>query len=108
MGLPAALRHQTELAEAVAATEAADVDASETRGQLEQYVTLVNRLRSGIKKLEAAMEFHAEDVHKHAEHVRDKVRPAMGELRKAVDDVEQRTPRDLWPFPTYREMLAIK
>lgn len=107
-GLPAALRHQTELAEAVAATEAADVDASETRGQLEQYVTLVNRLRSGIKKLEAAMEFHAEDVHKHAEHVRDKVRPAMGELRKAVDDVEQRTPRDLWPFPTYREMLAIK
>jgi glutamine synthetase type III len=32
----------------------------------------------------------------------------MGELRKIVDELETRVPRDLWPLPTYREMLVLK
>jgi glutamine synthetase len=70
--LPAATRHQTELAEVVAATAAAEADASD------------------------------------AAHLRDKVRPAMAQLREAADALESHIPRDLWPMPTYREMLLIK
>ncbi len=106
--LPAAIRAQTELAENVAATEAADVDASEARETLEEFGGLVSRLRSAIAKLDKAGEFEGHDVSKHAEHVRDAIRPAMGELRKIVDELETRVPRDLWPLPTYREMLVLK
>jgi glutamine synthetase len=106
--LPAAMRHQTELAETVAATEAADVEAGEARMQLEEYVKLVNKFRVAIRKLDAALGHDGGDVHAHAEHMRDKVRPAMGEVRKFADELETRMPRDLWPMPTYREMLTIR
>jgi glutamine synthetase len=106
--LPAAERRQTELAEAVAATEAADVDAGDTRASLEQFVELVNTLRKKIARLDAAADQHAEDVAKHAAQVRDQVRPALSELREVVDELETLIPKDLWPLPTYREMLSIK
>jgi glutamine synthetase len=106
--LPAAERRQTELAEVVAATEAADVDASDAREALEDFIKLVAGLRAAIAKLEQATDYEGHDVSKHADQVRDKVRPAMGELRELVDELETRIPRDMWPLPTYREMLSIK
>lgn len=106
--LPAAIRFQTELAEAVAATAAADVDPGETREQLEEYVELVDSLRKALARLEKESGHEGGDVHKHAEQVRDKVRPAMSDLREVVDALEQEIPADLWPLPTYREMLHVK
>jgi glutamine synthetase len=106
--LPASLRHQTELAEVVAATEAADVDASEARAHLEDHVATVNKFRVAIVKLEKANLHESQGIHKHAEHMRDKVRPAMSDLRKIADVLETTVPRDMWPLPTYREMLTIK
>jgi glutamine synthetase len=32
----------------------------------------------------------------------------MTDLREIVDTLEQNIPADLWPMPTYREMLYIK
>ena len=106
--LPAALRHQTELAEVVAATEAADVDASDARAGLEEYLEQVVALRQAIAALSEALGHADSDVSKHAAHIRDHVRPAMADLRSAVDELENRIPRDLWPIPSYREMLLIK
>ena len=48
------------------------------------------------------------DVEKHAKFFRDKVVPAMEELREVGDDLEGIVPHDMWPLPTYREMLFIK
>ena len=106
--LPAAIRQQTELAEAVAATEAADVDASDVRENLEGFASLVVTLRAAMKTLETALNHEGGDVIAHARFIRDKVRPAMGELRTIADDLESRISHDLWPLPTYREMLVIK
>jgi glutamine synthetase len=106
--LPAAMRHQTEIAETVAATSAADVDASETKDYLEEYVELVNRLRRAVEKLEKEADHHESDVTRHATHMRDKVRGAMGDVREAADALEQRVPADMWPIPSYREMLHVK
>ena len=106
--LPAAIRAQTELAEAVAATEAADVDAGDTRGQLEDLVELVTKLRKAIDVLEKHADHEGGDVLKHAEYIRDHVKTTMADLREIVDTLEQRIPADLWPMPTYREMLHIK
>jgi glutamine synthetase len=107
--MPAAIRQQTELAEAVAATEAADVDASHLREMLEEFGELVGKLKGCIGRLEDAVGHHADgDPMKHAAHMRDKVRPAMGALREVIDALESRVGHDHWPVPTYREMLLVK
>ena len=40
--------------------------------------------------------------------MREHVIPEMAELRKAADKLESIVSDDLWPLPTYREMLFIK
>ena len=57
---------------------------------------------------EGEQEHHDEDPWAHAAHIKKLVRPAMGELRQIVDELEGVTSADLWPMPTYREMLFIK
>lgn len=109
--LPAALRAQTELAEAVAATEAAGVDAEDLRGSLEELVDRVDALRKSIDGLDKAVD-DAEGKHeepaKHARTYHTTVVPAIADLREHVDALETRIPADLWPLPTYREMLVMK
>jgi glutamine synthetase len=106
--LPAAIRQQTELAEAVVATEAADVDAALMRESLEEFAGLVTKLREKLKELEIAADHGGDDVVHHARSVRDTIRPAMNGLREVCDELEARISRDLWPLPSYREMLVIK
>jgi glutamine synthetase len=110
--LPAAIRHQTELAEAVSATAAADVDDDELRQALQAHIAVITRARAAARQLEHASNGHggdhAGDPFKHAQHIRDKVLPAMAALREAVDELETRVAEDLWPLPGYREMLSIK
>ena len=45
---------------------------------------------------------------KHAAHIKAKVKPAMEALRTAVDALENVVAADLWPLPTYRELLFLK
>jgi glutamine synthetase len=106
--LPAAYKHQLRLAEAVAATQAAGVDADAQRDALEQFVDLVNRCLAKTDALEKSADHHDEDPWKHAKHIKQSVRPAMGDLREAADEIEQHVSADLWPMPTYRELLFIK
>ena len=34
--------------------------------------------------------------------------PAMAKLREIGDEIEVLTPHEIWPLPTYREMLFVK
>ncbi|HEU5051416.1 MAG TPA: glutamine synthetase III [Gemmatimonadales bacterium] len=106
--LPAALEHQTLLAQAVAATDAAGVECPEDRKALADYVTLVSRLRSAIAGVERASAFDGHEPMKHVAQINAKVKPAMEKLRQAVDTLELHVAADLWPLPTYRELLFLK
>jgi glutamine synthetase len=44
----------------------------------------------------------------HAVFYRDNVAAATKDLRDIVDTLETIIPDDLWPLPTYQEMLFIK
>ena len=44
----------------------------------------------------------------HARHYRDSVLPAMTHVREIVDQLEGTVADDLWPLPTYQEMLFIR
>lgn len=106
--MPAALTHQTHLAETVATTMAAEVDCDDLHADLKEHVALVGRLRAATVALEATIEHSGHDVEKHAKALRDKTIPAMVALREICDELETRVADDLWPLPTYREMLFIK
>ena len=48
------------------------------------------------------------DVLKQAQDYRDSVIPAMQSLRESADELEPIVDADLWPLPTYAEMLFLK
>ncbi len=106
--LPAALRSQTEIAEAIAATAAAGAECSDTEVQLSMLIGRVSELRLAINAVSKALAKHPADSERHARHVRDKLLPAMDRARKAADVLEELIPDDLWPLPTYAQMLFIR
>jgi glutamine synthetase len=58
--------------------------------------------------LVALLEHGGGSAEKHAKYMRDKVVPAMAKLREVGDEIEVLTPHEIWPLPTYREMLFVK
>ncbi|MCP3902515.1 MAG: glutamine synthetase type III [Planctomycetes bacterium] len=106
--LPAALRFQTELAGTVTATRSAGLDCEDTRDQLQGLIGLVGELRTAADAVEEAETSPPEDMVAHASHVRDALIPAMKRARAAADALERVVPDDLWPLPTYAEMLFIR
>jgi glutamine synthetase len=106
--LPAALRAQEELATTVSATLAADVDCPDTQAALKSYVGLVQELRATVTVLESAAHKEAKDQETLMRYLRDTVVPAMTRVREACDALERVTPGDVWPLPTYAELLLMK
>ncbi len=107
--LPAAVRHLTMLAQAVGAARTAEIDHDEQRESLEAFSELTARFRACISALDGALEkCHHKDPLDHARGLRESVIPAMVGLREAGDELEGLVADDLWPLPTYREMLFIK
>jgi glutamine synthetase len=105
--LPAGFRYQAELAETAASLKACG--KSPHLGTLDKATELVAQLESAIDKLEGAINHHASgDVLAHAKHFRDEVIPAMNVVRSIADKLETIIPDDIWPLPTYQEMLFIK
>jgi glutamine synthetase len=106
--LPAALRHQHRIAEAVASTKAAGVDCADTVDALRSFCELVTRLRKATAAVEQASAHHDADPLKHAAQISRELKPAMAELRTTVDTLETLVAADLWPLPTYRDLLFLK
>ncbi|MCH9723148.1 MAG: glutamine synthetase III [Actinomycetia bacterium] len=103
--LPAAIRYQTELAQNVAAMKAAGFPAQTSL--LEQVSAPVADLTGAIADLRAALAAHSEGSLAEALYARDELLPAMAAVRAAADALEGVVADDLWPLPTYQEMLYI-
>jgi glutamine synthetase len=109
MILPAALKFQKDVGESVAAAKAAGASSPGGVELLSTVVTGVNDLTRSIAGLEKALGHHSEgDAISHARHARDGVLAAAADLRKVGDKLETIIPDELWPLPTYREMLFIR
>ncbi|WP_028655414.1 glutamine synthetase III family protein [Nocardioides sp. J54] len=105
--LPAALRYQTELAQNVAALKAAGVEPD--LGTLQKVSAPLARLTTAVDALDAAIEgAHEHEGIAEAAYLRDVVLAAMGDVRAAADELEGLVADDLWPLPTYQEMLYIR
>jgi glutamine synthetase len=107
--LPAAFEYQGSLAETVAAVKAAGATARETRKALDSLTMLVDMFKVRVDALQALLEHdRTSDPEKHAKFFRDEVVPAMVALRETGDGLECIVPQDIWPLPTYREMLFVR
>jgi glutamine synthetase len=107
--LPACLRYQGEVATAVNATKSAGVDNSAQTAFLKTLTNAIGDLQKGLADLDDALGHHASgELIDHAKYSRDKVIPAMTAVRAAADKLEGIVADDLWPLPTYREMLFIR
>src|SRR3954452_19395259 len=106
--LPAALRYQSEIAQSVSAVKAAGGSAKEAKKSLDKILKLTESCKATIDKLQGLLEHEGGDAEKHAKYFRDKVIPTMVALREIGDSLECIVPHDLWPLPTYREMLFVR
>ncbi|HWB55071.1 MAG TPA: glutamine synthetase III [Tepidisphaeraceae bacterium] len=107
--VPAAVRYQEEVADAVNATKAAGVDNSAQADLLKTLTATMTDFQKATAMLEKSVNHHADGgPFEHAKHIHESVIPAMNDLRKLGDKLEGMVADDLWPLPTYREMLFIK
>ncbi len=109
MILPAAARYLNEL---LTTAERADELGLKLGGILKiasQLNELIDQLAETVDALaEQNQELGGDDVVSKAEHMRKNIIPAMGAVRDVVDRLERIVPDDLWPVPTYRDMLFVK
>ena len=105
--LPAGLRYQGELAGQGANLKAVGMDFDSSL--LDEVSGLVADLRSGIAALEAGIAgaHGAESTLDEARYACDTFLPAMATVREAADGLEHVVADDLWPLPTYQEMLFV-
>jgi glutamine synthetase len=107
--LPAAYRYQTQVAETVTAVKAVGGSAKEAKKALDKILSLTESGKVTVDKLQHLLEHDGNgDAEKHAKYFRDKVIPNMVALREIGDSLESVVPHDLWPLPTYREMLFVR
>jgi glutamine synthetase len=103
--LPAALRYQTELATNVASLKAAGVEPDASL--LLELSALVTTLRTSLTGLREALGGEGGSTTlEEASHAQSLL-PVMDRVRRAADDLEHLVADDLWPLPTYQEMLYI-
>lgn len=103
--LPAAVRYQTELALNVSTLLAAGVEAD--TGTLADVTAPLAELRAALATLKSALAHEVHGAFWEATHAKDTLLPAMAAVRAAADQLEGVVADDLWPLPTYQEMLYI-
>jgi glutamine synthetase len=110
MILPAALRYQSQVAEAVANLKATGATVPKVQAAfLSELVSAIEDLQAATDRLTEATDEHVEgDSLSHAKHARDVIIPAMAAVRAAGDKLECIVADDLWPLPTYQDMLFVK
>lgn len=107
--IPVAIRFTTRLAESIKRVRDAllDADVSVQEELLYETTKQMKAASLNLQKLKIAVTHakNTEEGQKKARIYRDEVVPAMEALRKPIDILETIVDKDLWPVPTYGELL---
>jgi glutamine synthetase len=105
--LPSAFRYQGELAQICVNLKT--LGREPHSATLDEVTRLVGNLEKKLMHLESISTNHsAKSLLAEARHYCDEVLPAMLAVREESDRLESIIADDLWPLPTYQEMLFIK
>jgi len=104
---PAATRYLSDLA--LAAASASEVGVELDKSLAESVAANINGMMSAVNKLDAALakEDHGSEE-EHMQYCANDIRGLMDEARSYADALEGQVADDMWPLPTYQEMLFIK
>lgn len=108
--MPACVEYSGRLASSISVLTDSGMTCSSIRKTLHNICGLINDLDEGMDALEAALD-KAKSIDKpnlQARAYRDAVIPAMNNIRQAADALEMLVDSDLWPLPSYAEMLFLK
>lgn len=105
---PAAIRYQSELALSLANLEIVGIETD--HDTINIITDLIKNLQVSLDELEAlkGQESAITDVAAHCHFVKTEVLTKMLDVRTTVDALEERVADDLWPLPTFQEMLFIR
>ena len=104
---PAATRYLSDLANTALSLKEIGVEFD--KDTLEKVASLSKLAIDGVSKLSDALANHDFDsTEAHMQFLSQTVRPLMDTVRGYVDALEGEVADDLWPLPTYQEMLFIK
>lgn len=108
--LPAAIAYTGLVAQTAGAVKAAGAAGGAEAALLKELCELTGAMQKQIAALEAAVSAVSAkgDIEAKAEGFRDEVIPVMQALREAGDRLETIVSADLWPLPTYAEMLFLR
>ena len=107
--IPAVIRYTTRLADSIIKLKTAVADI-EPYAQNSILIDVNEHLKSAKFALENLIKLMDDagevvGVDKHARYMREVIVPAMEELRKPVDELEMIVDKDLWPMPSYGDLL---
>lgn len=103
---PAAVRYQNQLA--TTCTNLKQLGYTFDTDTLDEITKLVKGIQDGASSVEKALAHHSSGLLDEAKHCCHTVLPAMLKVREFADKLEGLVADDLWPLPTYQEMLFIK
>ena len=106
MIMPASIRYLNELA--TAAVNLKSIGHKLSGGHLDDIVELVKNVQGSLIVLEAEMGHTHDKLLAEAKHACYTILPLISTIRRYVDELEGYVADDLWPLPTYQEMLFIK
>ena len=105
--LPAVVKYTKMLADAIVALNSAGADSSVQMELLSEVTALLKEAKAALNHLKEveAKALSMEDAKEKAFYYMETVRGAMDALRTPVDGLEQIVDKEIWPIPTYAEMM---
>ena len=105
--IPVVIKYTKELADTVIAVKNCGVDASVQEDILKETSELLAEAKAALVKL---MDLDAKgaklsNCEKQAKFFKDEVVPAMEALRNPIDKLEMIVEKDLWPMPSYGDLI---
>lgn len=107
--IPAVIRYTTRLADSIIKLKTVMADI-EPYAQSSILIDVNEHLKSAKLALENLIKLMDDagevvGVDSHARYMREVIVPAMEELRKPIDELEMIVDKDLWPMPSYGDLL---
>jgi glutamine synthetase len=68
----------------------------------------VDQFRERTAEVERLGAHSEADPMRHAAQISRELKPAMARLRETGDAIQTHVAADLWPMPTYRDLLFLK
>ncbi len=105
--LPAAIRYINILSDTIVKTGECGISTDTLKSHLNKIISLYDSSTSKLSDLENHLQnaLLIKDIIKRAEAFRDNVLSKINDIRKDIDELETLIPSDIWPVPTYLDML---